>query len=208
LKKGTNFYIENISDGKIEEAKQLDILPEKLYKYFILLLSVRTLRFELFHEIWKQYEFNKEERLYTKILYMFVSEGFFTGFKMLIDKVTDNVLLETLFNKACDYNYINIARYFNQMSRRYQLQIMEDKIYKHKYLNIFEYYLETEDLTIILNEIKNISLTTSEEICPICKAYDCNIKTSCNHEFCDKCLFGFWASSEKQSCPLCRHIIL
>ena len=43
------------------------------------------------------------------------------------------------------------------------------------------------------------------ETCPICQEGDCEIKTICNHSFCETCL-NTWLHTHN-SCPYCRQIV-
>ena len=210
LKKHPDFFLDNMSDGKIEEVFALqEKYPHLDFQYFFACFSVRAFRLDKFYEVWERYEWNPNDKEYIFLLAAFARNGFYSGFKLLADKTTmDSRFEETLFNLVASKNYINLARYFAAKSERFQLKIMEDKIYRFKYLNIFEYYLEKEDIQIVLQEMKNLKQIEPNEdnICPICKAYPSNIQTDCMHQFCDKCLFGFWAGSVKTSCPMCRHL--
>jgi len=67
-----------------------------------------------------------------------------------------------------------------------------------------EYY---EDIPALQKALDKNTKFTEEIECPICMENTSkNIKTTCNHSFCEKCFYTI-ANDNKLSCPLCRRMI-
>jgi hypothetical protein len=180
-------------------------------------IIARTLHMEeflsLFHEKQCSTIFDTNSRLFNDILIDFTVNGQYTFFTLFFDLLKENIRItatpiQILFRKACAYNCINIARYISSHSERYELSIFEDRIYGHIILTVFEYYVKSKKIQVILDEYPSITLVDSQEdsedsICSICKENQSNIRLPCGHEFCD-CIFSYFVTSFSTKCGICR----
>ena len=53
----------------------------------------------------------------------------------------------------------------------------------------------------------NLLLFKKFMICCICLEHNCNVFTSCNHNFCLDCIDKIKTTNNLKTCPLCRHVI-
>lgn len=160
------------------------------------------------------------ENIFFEVVVKFIEIGSVTGVKLfysLFKQYNFNEKSGKLFGHACRLNFIGIARFFESLSPRFQMVIYEDKIFEFRFMNIYEYFLETGDVEFILKEVpslKKIEVLDNydeDELCPICKYDNPNIALACNHKFCVICLIKFFAQKtrdmETVNCPICRLII-
>ena len=212
-------YVLHFEDAQFQ--KIMDIGHESTNRNVILCclnIIARTLHMEeflsLFYEKQCSSILNTNSRLFNDILIDFTINGQYTFFTLFFDLLKTNIRItatpiQILFRKACAYNCINIARYISSQSERYELSIFEDRIYGHIILTVFEHYVKSKKIQVILDEYPSITVFENQEedsedsICSICKENQSNIRLPCGHEFCD-CIFTYFVTSFSTKCGICR----
>lgn len=219
--KNINFFqsFDELSEEQLlaitNSMEQYQNNPGLLLGCLLVILFNRNL--ELFYDMHDKFKskINYKMNFFYEFLYMIVMNGLLTGFKLFFPLVPHEKLFEKgvteLFLLACKKNYINIGRYFNSLSNRFRLEIFEDKIFSYKFLSIYEFYLENQNIELLTKELKYLQLyeaTDEEDICPICKISPSNLILNCKHKYCDICLMSYFSQEENKKhsliCPTCR----
>ena len=218
LSKTNKFFREN----EIEKIQELPLLLSNerneiiILSALILILSFKNT--ELFMILFDEYKkyFLTNSVIHNSLLELGIEIGSITLFKSIYELIEQNITsfskkrIEELFKRSCNKNYVNISKYISNKLPQCRVNIFEDKIISFKFLNIFEYYQETKDFSIVLKEFKKMSITkeSSEDNCPICQTNFPNLKLSCSHRFCDSCLITYFSlelnKNNKLCCPMCR----
>jgi len=223
LKVEMKFYQagDNLTQQSLEKIVDLCSMYRKeeiIYTMLIYILSTRNLN--LFKELFENnrhiidpyslsfytiFEFLLDNGIYEPFVSFFeIVEPHFTEYSYLT--------LSGLFFGLCRKNYVNLASYFSKKIGRCKFELFGDKIISHRFLNIFEYYFEEKDVSIITNTFKYITVcndpTEDSEMCGICHTDFPNLKLSCRHRYCHTCLITYFAmeykKNSKLSCPMCR----
>ncbi len=87
------------------------------------------------------------------------------------------------FRVACDFGHLDVAQW---------LQSLKPDIYK---------------VVITLNKHSKILFVDTIDICPICSNTRCELKTCCNHTFCEPCIKSWLQKNNNNAnntCPCCR----
>jgi ankyrin repeat protein len=100
-----------------------------------------------------------------------------------------------LFRFACDNDCLDVAKWLCSLNpTKYSLVIVDQ--------SIDSFYIN-----------ENIIITGSVEVnsencddCPICYEKNANIRSNCNHCFCEDCITLYYRSSSK-TCPCCRQTL-
>jgi len=216
-----NFY----KDGNQITKNHIEIIKKEMTKYkensFLLasiMMIISTRNIDLILETFNNFKeyFDISSCAFNLILTFQIEIGFFTGFKLFFELIEphlttySNKRIGELFTKSCQWNHHNIAKFLSEKYPRCNLTIFEDKIIDFKYLNTFEYFFLTNDLTIITKEYNSIFITTeeSEENCSICQTDFPNLILCCKHRFCSNCLINYYQlqlnKNLKLNCPMCR----
>ena len=94
-----------------------------------------------------------------------------------------------IFENACNFNYINIAKKIHKLFPYKYRYILEEDI-------IVDYEIEQ------LHIIDSVIVTEIDE-CPICMSKQCEIRTMCGHHFCKECISTI-KKNNNCYCPFCR----
>lgn len=182
-----------------------------------LLLILSTTNTDLFNELFEE---NKSKidpysMELNECMDKMVGNGLVTGFTKFYELIEpyinqkSYIRLGELFEKCVNKNYISMVKYMSSKSNRFQVTIYEDTIIEHKiFLSVFDFYIETRNISIIINEFPKVKEISSIEVCPICQSSEVNIEIGCNHQFCSSCLMSYFSLEEKKQktllCPICR----
>ena len=118
-----------------------------------------------------------------------------------------------LFDIICENNLINIATGLSKkFSQIYFVEIENDKIIDFTscyHVNHIDIYRITEFKNEMTNKewwLLGFTLNNDEIECSIClNETNNNLKTSCKHTFCKKCIFK-WLKTNN-TCPICRNSV-
>ena len=97
---------------------------------------------------------------------------------------------EEAFRWTCQHGHIQVAQWIQSLySNKYIIVVKNNQITNH---------------TIIQTLLKSNTVLHLEQLdnCPICIELLCNLKTCCNHTFCESCI-QTWFNNNK-TCPYCR----
>ena len=216
--KPTKYINNDFPEEKLPIIDELSISNNPEIITCCLSIYARTLQMEKFINLFnsQKHILKIHSQYYERLINDCLKNGLFTFFKLLFEfGKYDYENTGKFFLESCSRNYINISRYLAGIYERLKLEIFEDKIIEYKILSIFEYYLETNNPSILSKEMPNIQFTEikydddgEEIICPICKFYPTNITLKCGHDFCDKCIILYFANEDnkkyKLKCAVCR----
>ena len=129
---------------------------------------------------------------------------------------------EEAFRWTCQHGHIQVAQWLYQIKPNINISAKNDwafrwaclrdhiqvaqwiqSLYSNKYIIVVKNN-QIINYTIIQTLLKSNTVLHLEqlEVCPICIELLCNLKTCCNHTFCESCI-QTWFNNNK-TCPYCR----
>jgi len=108
--------------------------------------------------------------------------------------IIDSVDINNLFEHVCMNGHYDVAQWIESL--------FPDKF---KIIGIIDDgRVQYKKLKSVL-QIHKSKIIHENEKCPICQETDCEISTTCNHQYCLKCISTWVNNSLHNNCPNCRH---